>query len=240
MPARAGTTVTPIGNPAYTPTDFHLFAAPIGTPATGFAEFGITQQLLLPPPKHLPDPVLGIGPGTPHVGPYNHEFADGVAANGFVDASSFTVPQYSNGNGVLLVFMFVPGPGAPTGSSPDFALGPILPNAVFPLTVDGKTVTNGAVNDILGQFQVPAIDTVPGFTGLGGHSHIPFFFVDNFDFAARPVTGDYEYQISILDAAGNGYNINASFQVPEPSTWMLTGVACMAMSGLVLTRRRRA
>ena len=234
---QAAIIVTPIGSPAYAPADIHLFSAPIGTFDDGFAEFGVTQQLLLPPPDHLPNPVLGIGPGAPHPGPYDTEFAKGVAANGFVDANSFTVPQYSNGNGVYLVFMYVPTSNAATGSSPDFTAGPILPNAIFPLTVDGSTFTNGTVNDVLGQFQVPALNAVPGFEGLDGFSHIPFFLVDNFDFAARPIVGDYEYRISITDAAGNGYDIDAIFDVPAPPSWSLIAGAFL-MLGVSKSLRR--
>ena len=236
--AEAVILVTPIGSPAYAPADFHLFSAPIGTIDTGFAEFGVTQQLLLPPPDHLPNPVLGIGPGAPHPGPYDTEFAQGVAANGFVDASSFTVPQYSNGNGVVLVFMYIPTSNAATGSSPDFTSGPILPNATLPLTVDGSTYTNGTINDVLGQFQIPPINAVPGFEALDGHSHIPFFFVDNFDFAMSPIVGDYEYRISITDTAGNGYNIDASFDVPEPPTWSLIAGALLMLRVPSFVRRR--
>lgn len=238
----APVTFTAVGTPSYMPTDFHLFTGPIGTAATGYAEFTQTQSDLLPPPNHVPNPVLGIGPGAPHAGPYDKEFAAGVAANGFVDASTFTTAQYSNGKGVYLVFMLVPSAGAPTGSSPDFASGPIMPNASFPLTVNGSNVTNGAVNDVLSQFQVPPIDQVPGFEQLDGFSHIPFFFVDNFDFASNPVPGSYEYQISLIDAAGNGFDITAPFQIvaaPEPATWMLTGIGSIAVIGIALLRRRR-
>lgn len=239
--ARAAVVFTTVGNPSFVPTDFHLFSAPIGTAATGFAEFAQTTQAILPPPNHQPNPILGIGPGVPHAGPYDQEIGHGVAANGFVEATTFTTAQYSNGNGVYLAFMLIPGAGSSTGSSPDFASGPILPNALFPLTLDGNTFTGGTLNDVLAQLQVPAIDQVPGFEGLGGYSHIPFFFADNFDFASRPVTGIYEYQLSILDAAGNGYQVSAPFQVqavPEPPTWMLTGIGVLAIGGLALGRRR--
>ena len=118
--------------------------------------------------------------------------------------------------------MLLPGTGSPTGSSPDFASGPILANAAFPLTISGVTSTDGTLNnDALAEFAVPAINLVPGFEGLDGYSHIPFFFADNFDFASRPVTGGYEYRVSILDGSGNGYNIVAGFDVvpvPEPAT----------------------
>jgi hypothetical protein len=240
--ARADVTVTAVGSPSYEPVDFHLFAAPIGTADSGYAEFGETMEKLLPPPHHVFNPDLGIGPGAPHAGPYDHEFADGVAANGYVEGSSFTTAQYSNGSGVWLTFMLVPGAGSAAGSSPDFASGPILPNATFPMAFDGGTYTNGVLNAVLGTFEVPAINVVPGFEDLDGHSHIPMFFADNFDFAFSPVSGSYEYRISLLDAAGNGYQIVAAFEVtpvPEPSTWMLA-VGGGLLLGAVLRRRRAA
>lgn len=237
--ARAAVIVTAIGNPTFVPIDFHLFAAPIGTASTGYVEFGQTQQAILPPPNHVSNEVLGIGPGAPHAGPYGQEMAEGVAANGFVESTRFSVTQYSNGTGVYLVFMLVPGPGSPTGSSPDFASGPIIANAIFPLTIDGRTFTDGTFNDILAQFQVPAIDQVPGFGGLEGHSHVPLFFADNFDFASRPITGDYEYRISLLDATGSGYQIVAPFQiVPEPSSWLMVLTGGLALGALMLRRGR--
>ena len=230
--ARADVIVTPVGSPLFVAADFHLFAAPIGTAGSGYAEFAETQQLILPPPNHLPNPILGIGPGAAHAGPYDHEMADGVAANGYIEGTTFTTEQYSNGSGVYFVFMLLPSTGSPAGSSPDFASGPILANAVFPLTISGVTFTNGTLNDPLAEFAVPAINLVPGFEGLDGYSHIPFFFADNFDFASRPVTGGYEYRVSVLDESGNGYNIVAGFDVvsvPEPATWLL-----MIMGGLAV------
>jgi hypothetical protein len=236
--AQAAVTITPIGNPSFIPTDFHLFSAPLGTAADGYAEFGTTQRALLPPPNHLPNDILGIGPGMPHPGPYNMEFANGVAANGFVDANEFTTDQYANGSGVLLVFILVPSTRSPTGSSPDFTSGPILQNDIFPLTVDGGTFTNGILNDSLGQFRVPAINLVLSFEELEGHSHIPFFFVDNYDFASSPITGNYEYRISILDSDGNGYEIDAPFQVvTEPSALAMSLVGT-SLIGLARHRRQ--
>jgi hypothetical protein len=239
--ARAAVILTTIGSPTFVPTDFHVFAAPFGTATSGYAEFNQTQEALLPPPNHIPVSGLGIGPGAPHAGPYDQEIGQGVAANGFVESTTFTTAQYSNGVGVFLAFMLVPGAGSPIGPSPDFASGPTLPDPPFPLMIDGRTLTNGTVNDVLAQpFTVPALDTITGFAGLN-HSHIPLFFGDNIDFATRLVTGSYEYQISILDVNGNGYLVTAPFElqaVPEPPTWIMTGVGSLAIVGLALRRRR--
>ena len=187
----------------------------------------------MPPPDHVLNPIVGIGPGAPHAGPYDHEMGQGVAANGFVESTTFPVADYSNGMGVLLAFMVVPGPGSATGSSPDFTSGPIIPNAILPLTAAFDTFTNGALNDSSGASVVPAVDQidVPAFAGLEGYSHIPFFFADNFDFATQKITGGYEYRISVLDAGGNGYDIVAPFQVtvPEPSTWMMMMLGFVAL-----------
>ena len=61
--AQADVTITTVGTPLFLPTDFHMFAAPVGTAADGYAEFGQTMQAILPPPNHLSDPVLAIVPG---------------------------------------------------------------------------------------------------------------------------------------------------------------------------------
>ena len=239
MAAHASVIVTAIGNPLFTATDFHLFAAPVGTATSGYVEFTETQQRLLPLPNHALNPVLGIGPGAAHAGPYDREMADGVAANGYVESTRFTTDQYSKGSGVYFVFMLLPGAGSVTGSSPDFASGPILPLSLFPLSLSGGTYTNGTLNDALADFQVPALSDVAGFAGIGGHSHIPFFFVDNFDFASSPVTGNYEYRLSILDASGNGYQVVAGFEVvPEPASWLLVLSAGLAVT--VSARSRQA
>jgi hypothetical protein len=235
--ARAAVVVMPVGAPTFVPTDFHLFAAPIGTAATGYAEFLQTLQLILPPPNHVFNPIVAIGPGAPHPGPYDQEIGKGVATNGFVNSTTFPTADYSNGIGVFLAFMVIPGPGSPMGSSPDFASGPIIPNAIFPLTFAADTFTNGAFNDISGSpLQVPAVDQIDErFAGLDGYSHVPFFLGDNFDFATQEaITGNYEYRISLLDAAGDGYQIVASFSVvPEPSTWvmLLAGFAGLGFAG---------
>src|SRR5688572_21556231 len=45
-----------IANPTWTVTDFRTFTAPIGTPASGFVEFGQTIQSVFPAPNHAAHP----------------------------------------------------------------------------------------------------------------------------------------------------------------------------------------
>jgi len=54
--------MTPIGHPTWHPVDFHMFSAPVGTTASGYAEFAATMQALLPPPNHVWYKTLGVGP----------------------------------------------------------------------------------------------------------------------------------------------------------------------------------
>lgn len=210
-PPAQGVKLMPIGNPIWAPVDFHLFSAPIGTAATGYAEFGETALALLPPPNHVFNPVVLVGPGTPHAPPYDHEFANGVAALGFHQDVHFAPSEFSNGAGVYLVFMVVPAPGV-TGSSPDFAAGPIIPNAVFPIHTIGTDAHNNKPFSFLGEASVPAIDAI-GFPGLDGHSHFPEFWADNADFgpAGAKLNGTFRWSITMLDATNNGWTIEAHF-----------------------------
>ena len=223
-PAQAGgrhhqgqVTLVAIGHPRWKPTDCHVFSAPVGTAADGYAAASVTQAALLPPPNHVPIPGLGIGPGAPHRPPYTHELAHGVVASGFRQGRVFSADEFSNGNGVWLVCMFVPRFGA-KGSSPDFRRGPIIPNTLFPIHVEGPSERNGTVFDpALTDFDVPpltgAID--PRFAGLDGHSHFPFYVADNADFgpAGIDLTGRYRYDLTFVDATGRGWRVTARFSI---------------------------
>jgi hypothetical protein len=212
-PPTQGVTLTPIGNPIWAPVDFHLFSAPIGTAQSGYVEFGQTALALLPPPNHVFNPVVLVGPGAPHAPPYDHELANGVAALGFHEGVHFASSEFSNGGGIYLVFMVVPAPGV-VGSSPDFAAGPIIPNAVFPIHTFGTDAHNNKPFSILGNTFVPAIADI-GFPGLDGHSHFPDFWADNADFGppGTKLNGTFRYSITLLDATSQGWAIEAHFTV---------------------------
>jgi hypothetical protein len=208
----------PIGDPIWKATDLNLFSAPIGTAASGYAEFGQTIAAILPEPYHRPNESLGIGPGDPHPPPYNHEIRRGLQALGLQLGGQFTIADFSNGNGVWLAFMVIPRrPGiAPEGSSPDFPVGPIIPNDLFPIHVTGSSERFGAPFDTLTDFSVPPLDASldPPFD-VDGHSHFPVFIADNSDFGPAGVepAGDYRWTITMLDQTGNGWRIDVRFRV---------------------------
>lgn len=211
-----GDQLVPIGAPTWTLTDCHLFAAPIGTAASGYAEAFETFASLLPPPEHIPIPALGIGPGSPHRPPYDTELAEGIAHEGYRESRIFRQAEFSNGSGVFLACMAVPAPGV-TGSSPDFAAGPIIPNSLFPISVVGTAERDGGPFDpALANFSVPALTTEidPRFD-VDGHSHFPLFVGTNQDFGPQgePLRGRYVYRLTLTDAAGNGWQLQARFAV---------------------------
>jgi hypothetical protein len=212
-----GAVVTKIGSPAWTVDDFHMFAAPIGNPGNGYADFFTTAATFLPPPNHQLHPQLGIGPGAPHPGPYNNEMGANIAAAGYTQTTTFTASQWGGDGAVWFTYVVLPD-GSSTGSSPDFASGPILPNRIFPLTSTINTFRNGTLYDSSGTFTVPALNDAsltPSFP-VDGASHYPFFLADNASFAidpSLPLTGNYEYRFEARDATGAGYDIVQAFVV---------------------------
>jgi hypothetical protein len=212
-----GISLTPIGSPTWRPVDFHLFAAPVGTAETGYAEYAETVLGLLPPPDHEFNAKLVVGPGVAHPPPYATELAEGVAASGFHEGLRFSGAEFSKGMGVFAAWMNVPDPGV-TGSSPDFASGPIIPNSLFPILVNGVALRQGQMFDpYMVSAEVPPlnIEVDEAFDKLDGHSHFPFFVADNADFGKTQqlLPGTYTYQVTMTDAAGNGWQIEANFTV---------------------------
>jgi hypothetical protein len=115
--------------------------------------------------------------------------------------------------------MVVPGPASPyTGSSPDFASGPIIPNALFPITVSGVTRRDAATYDPnLAAFSVPDLTdpcVAPDFH-VDGYSHFPIFLADNSDFGppGTKVPGNYVYSLTMTGSTGNGWKTSATFVI---------------------------
>jgi hypothetical protein len=207
-----GVHLTRVGDPIWKPVDFHMFSAPLGTAESGYVEFMETTLGLLPEPYHTLHPELGVGPGTAHNPPYDQEMADGVAAQGYRETMRFRPPEFRKGMGVWTAWMNVPDPGT-TGSSPDFGSGPIIPNELFPIHVTANSTRNGAPYSAVFDGYVPALDAVnPPFL-VDGHSHFPFFLADNADFGppGTQVNGTYQWNVTMRDSAGNGWDIQVDF-----------------------------
>lgn len=231
---------TPVGTPAWQPTDIHLFVAPVGS-APNFDQVLSSLQALLPEPNHRPHPDLFIGPGDQHNPPYTQELAIGLASSAFQEKTVFDASDFSAPNGIYLAMMNVPGFGLTPpaqGSSPDFASGPIIANSLFPISVLGETFRNGALLPAVSTGAVPPLDSNlnPPFN-VNGHSHFPQFYIDNADFNGVTPEGSYVYNLTLRDTAGNGWDISASFQViPEPGTCLLLGLGAL---GTVFRARRQ-
>lgn len=227
--ATAGVSATPVGNPSWAPVDAHIVSFAIGGPPNFdelFANFGA----ILPPPHHQPHPQLGIGPGTAHPGPYDHEIADGIAATNFHESMTFDLPEMSGANGITLVFMVVPLPGGAIGRTPDSLEGPMIPNALFPFTGPTRSFVDGMSFSDDFPLSVPPLDNSlnPSFPNIDGHSHFPFFLTDGEVFAHPGVSpiGLHEYRIGMRDQLENGWDISATFRVvPEPAGLTLLAAA---------------
>ena len=121
--------------------------------------------------------------------------------------------------------MLVPAPGA-TGSSRDFASGPVIPSSIFPIASNIDAGLDGVLVDRLPgadavipssprhrqQGRQPSRNTA-GSSGIRGTTTSP---------SAR--VGHYNLRHSIRDAGGGGWDIHAPFDVvvPEPTTLALT------------------
>jgi hypothetical protein len=193
-------TLTQIGSPLWRPTDFQLFTAPADTDE----DYNSTIDMLTP--LH--------GPGgtayTPHAPPYDTEVSTNAAAAGFVNRTIFPREAITaNPNGIYLAFTLRPDPGT-TGSSQDFASGPVIPNSLFPLSSRVELWLNDALAFVLHDRLVPLR---PGDVPFEGTSHrVPSQSVWNR--GADPL-GDYEFRWSQRDSQGHGWNIVVPFQVVD-------------------------
>lgn len=194
-----------IGSPRWEPVDFHQFSVEMGMM---FENFGTVTSGLLPAPDHQDHPDLGVGPGAPHAGPYDGEIGQGVKAQGYEEHTAFPQADGLLPNAIFAAWMMVPSEGSPTGTSPDGAAGPIIPNTVFPIHVKVDAYQDDVLLDGYSfEFDVPALDMAldPPFD-VEGHSHFPMFSAVVFDGLAEP-TGTLESRISMVDAAGDGWDL---------------------------------
>ncbi len=221
--------LTKVGSPIWKLTDFQLFSAPASPFPDAFFD---TIDSMLP----LEGP--GVATYTPHAGPYDSELSTNAAAAGFVNKSVFPKSAITDDpNGVYLMFMMLPDPGV-TGSSRDFASGPVIPNSIFPMTSHADMFLNGALVETLqdGPLNVRAGDMA--FTGASHRAPSQAVWWPWANDPNAGPTGSHELRWSVTDVQGNGWNISAPFQViPEPCSLAL---GAMGMIGVFAVHRRRS
>ena len=220
--------LTKIGSPIWKTGDFQLFTAPAAPFPDAFFD---TLDSLLP----LEGP--GVAVYTPHAPPYDNELSTNAAAAGFVNRHVFPKSAITlDPNGVYFTFMMLPDPGV-TGSSRDFASGPVIPNSLFPMTSKAEMYLNGVKVETLQDQSIPLRAGDMPHTGAShrGPSQVVWHpWAD--DPNAGPL-GSHEIRWTLTDNQGNGWNMVAAFQiVPEPAACVL---AILGTIGVVASTRRR-
>ena len=189
--------LTKVGSPIWKPTDFQLFTAPAAPFPDAFID---TLDLMLP----LEGP--GIPVYTPHAGPYETELSTNAAAAGFVNQQVF--PQSAitfDPNAVYFMMMWLPDPGI-TGSSRDFASGPVIPNSLFPFTSHAEMWLDGVKVETLQDQMVNIRAGDVGFDGASHRAPSQAVWYPWADSNAGPL-GSHEIRWSLRDNQGNGWDM---------------------------------
>lgn len=154
------------------------------------------------------------GPGVAHAGPYNHEPASLFAAANVDAKQTFTTAEFSAPSGVALVVCVVPNASAPYGTSPDFTDGPIIPNGLFPLYVDGDLRLNGVAYDKAFDGVYTGYDQFSPPIAKQGASHVMLWFAENSSYGPKvDPQGTYDFQLSVVDASSVGWVVHVPFVV---------------------------
>jgi hypothetical protein len=193
--------LTKIGSPIWKPVDFQLFSAPGDTDAA----FNATLDSLSPR-----DPRGVTTYTTPHAPPYDTELSESAAAVGLVSHSVFPSKAISNDpNNVYFALTLLPDPGV-TGSSRDFASGPVIPNSLFPVTGQGTLWINGAFAFDIGGGQISLRPTDMPFEGTSHRT----IFTSVWNNGPNNL-GSYELRSSLRDSHGNGWDLVAPFRIVD-------------------------
>ena len=207
--------ISRLGDPSFDLVGWSIVTAPLGStadPSPGVATLEAIWS------GHTYDAGLGVlGPGAVHAPPYDGEIAAGLITLGVDPGDHFVVSDWTAPAGLFFVVTLVPSTGAPTGRSPDFETGPIIPSALFPLEVEAELYHKGGVGISDPWFEVdtyPTIDVVAPSSGADGYSHIPFAWGESTE-SIPGTPGFYHLEIVITDNAGNGWSADLPFRVED-------------------------
>jgi hypothetical protein len=211
-PHCGGCSLMEVKAPTWTLAGALMTGAPVGSPASGTDAYYEWLETLLSP-NH--EPIDGVyGPGIPHAPPYDDELFQLLTVAGGTPQQTFTAAEFGELNGVALLFTVVPKAGAPSGSSADFASGPILPNALFPFYIDGDLYRNGVLYD--GEFDAfyQGYDALSTPIEKDGPSHLLIPFGENSSYVPNvEAAGSYVFRISIVDGSEAGWVLDVPFTV---------------------------
>ena len=208
-------TRTKIGAPSWEPTGVTAIAGQVGSTTPDI--FLAFLNSVVSPNHAFDDNDFIIGPAIAHAGPYDDEVGSLAKAKGFTPKQTFRASEFTAPGGIVILLNLVPSAGAPIGSSFDFASGPIIPNALFPIAVDGDLFRNGELYDAFFD------SSYAGYLGMtppilkDGPSHLPWFFGENSGFGPPdvPATGKYEFKLKITDNTGAGWLVQMPFKVKK-------------------------
>lgn len=212
-----------IGDPKWSIADFVQFSGPIDINSTILADVLVDEWLA---PMHSSvrradgpnGPGTGFAvvtrPDTPHHPDYANELRLASNMRGITMAQSFAVADVAGDNERSLYFGFtlVPRTGtATTGATVDFADGPIIENALFPIAVDMTAEENGNEFAPLAVYDMASYGTfTPPIAGDGSsHRHVIGFA----PFPATAPTGNWEWVITLLDSSNAGWTVRIPFQL---------------------------
>jgi hypothetical protein len=151
-----------------------------------------------------------------HDGPYEDELRHALAKSGFVNSDVFSAEDVHEPKAILRQFNLVPFSDAPERASPDSKLDFVIPNEVFPLTINWEIHHDGR-REFAFDWTILGLDDLPEFSGLSP-SHVPHADLSYGFGGLSQMVGDYEDRWRISDKNGNGWTLVSEWEtVRTPS-----------------------
>lgn len=208
--AERGVRCTRHGDPRWTASDVHLFAAEQGS-------VEVVMNVLTRHAYYVDrygNRVIGSDPAQPHGPPYQGEIAAGLAAAGYEASNVFPRRAFAPPRAVHVLYLIAPTERAPHGRTADFADGPYWPESWEPLWIDGDLLHEGVSVDSEWDLYFPAFENFRSEIGGDGYSHMFGSWYTNSDYFPAAV-GEYELQFHLIDGTFNGWDLLIPFSITE-------------------------